>query len=135
MGAIASRPGGAVRVYSEDAVDGGVTGSYVPYCSMAHAQLCFHGHRDAVKFFATVPGQVIVPGAEGVTESSESSDGKSMLIMSGGEGYIDFRVGDEDGGLGRDEDEESAEPTLKLQSAPAKPERSYVIVWQVASDR
>lgn len=40
--------------------------------------------------------------------------------------------GDEDGGLGRDEDEESGEPTLKLQSAPAKPERSYVIVWQVA---
>lgn len=43
-------------------------------------------------------------------------------------------LGDEDGGLGRDEDDESAEPTLKLQSAPAKPERSYVIVWQVAFD-
>ncbi|XP_059413539.1 C-Jun-amino-terminal kinase-interacting protein 4-like isoform X4 [Carassius carassius] len=129
VGAIACRPGGTVRVY-DDTVDGAVTGSYVPYCSMAHAQLCFHGHRDAVKFFATVPGQVIVPGAEGTTESS---DGKSMLIMSGGEGYIDFRIGDEDGGLGRDEDEESAEHTLKLQSAPAKPERSYVIVWQVAS--
>ncbi|XP_026072322.1 C-Jun-amino-terminal kinase-interacting protein 4-like isoform X3 [Carassius auratus] len=129
VGAIACRPGGTVRVY-DDTVDGAVTGSYVPYCSMAHAQLCFHGHRDAVKFFATVPGQVIVPGAEVMTESS---DGKSMLIMSGGEGYIDFRIGDEDGGLGRDEDEESAEHTLKLQSAPAKPERSYVIVWQVAS--
>uniref|UniRef100_A0A8C1FL77 C-Jun-amino-terminal kinase-interacting protein 4 n=1 Tax=Cyprinus carpio carpio TaxID=630221 RepID=A0A8C1FL77_CYPCA len=128
VGAIACRPGGAVRVY-DDTVDGAVTGSYVPYCSMAHAQLCFHGHRDAVKFFATVPGQVIVPGAEGTTENS---DGKSMLIMSGGEGYIDFRIGDEDGGVGRDEDDESAEPTLKLQSAPAKPERSYVIVWQVA---
>ncbi|XP_050956374.1 sperm associated antigen 9a isoform X4 [Labeo rohita] len=134
VGAIACRPGGAVRVYGDDTVDGAVTGSYVPYCSMAHAQLCFHGHRDAVKFFATVPGQVIVPGAEGTTENSDSSamDGKSMLIMSGGEGYIDFRIGDEDGGLGRDEDDESAEPTLKLQSAPAKPERSYVIVWQVA---
>ncbi|XP_016318823.1 C-Jun-amino-terminal kinase-interacting protein 4-like [Sinocyclocheilus anshuiensis] len=128
VGAIACRPGGAVRVY-DDTVEGVVTGSYVPYCSMAHAQLCFHGHRDAVKFFATVPGQVIVPGAEGTTENS---DGKSMLIMSGGVGYIDFRIGDEDGGLGRDEDDESAEPTLKLQSAPAKPERSYVIVWQVA---
>uniref|UniRef100_A0A672P8F2 C-Jun-amino-terminal kinase-interacting protein 4 n=1 Tax=Sinocyclocheilus grahami TaxID=75366 RepID=A0A672P8F2_SINGR len=128
VGAIACRPGGVVRVY-DDTVDGVVTGSYVPYCSMAHAQLCFHGHRDAVKFFATVPGQVIVPGAEGTTENS---DGKSMLIMSGGVGYIDFRIGDEDGGLGRDEDDESAEPTLKLQSAPAKPERSYVIVWQVA---
>ncbi|XP_048039100.1 sperm associated antigen 9a isoform X2 [Megalobrama amblycephala] len=134
VGAIACRPGGAVRVYGDDTMDGTVTGSYVPYCSMAHAQLCFHGHRDAVKFFATVPGQVIVPGAEGTPETSDSSapDGKSMLIMSGGEGYIDFRIGDEDGGLGRDEDEESAEPTLKLQSAPAKPERSYVIVWQVA---
>uniref|UniRef100_A0A672PEV3 C-Jun-amino-terminal kinase-interacting protein 4 n=1 Tax=Sinocyclocheilus grahami TaxID=75366 RepID=A0A672PEV3_SINGR len=130
VGAIACRPGGVVRVY-DDTVDGVVTGSYVPYCSMAHAQLCFHGHRDAVKFFATVPGQVIVPGAEGTTENS---DGKSMLIMSGGVGYIDFRIGDEDGGLGRDEDDESAEPTLKLQSAPAKPERSYVIVWQVALD-
>ncbi|XDV13678.1 hypothetical protein PO909_002041 [Leuciscus waleckii] len=134
VGAIACRPGGAVRVYGDDTVVGAVTGSYVPYCSMAHAQLCFHGHRDAVKFFATVPGQVIVPGAEGTPDNSDSSapDGKSMLIMSGGEGYIDFRIGDEDGGLGRDEDEESAEPTLKLQSAPAKPERSYVIVWQVA---
>ncbi|XP_052409193.1 C-Jun-amino-terminal kinase-interacting protein 4-like isoform X3 [Carassius gibelio] len=134
VGAMAGRPGGAVRVYADDTVDGALTGSYVPYCSMAHAQLCFHGHRDAVKFFATVPGQVIVPGAEGTTENSDSSapDGKSMLIMSGGEGYIDFRIGDEDGGLGRDEEEESAEATLKLQSAPARPERSYVIVWQVA---
>ncbi|XP_057201756.1 sperm associated antigen 9a isoform X2 [Triplophysa rosa] len=133
VGAIACRPGGAVRVFGDETADTGVTGSYVPYCSMAHAQLCFHGHRDAVKFFVTVPGQVIVPGAEVVHENStEASDGKSMLIMSGGEGYIDFRIGDEDGGMGRDEEEESVEPTLKLQSAPAKPERSYVIVWQVA---
>ncbi|XP_055050730.2 sperm associated antigen 9a isoform X3 [Misgurnus anguillicaudatus] len=133
VGAIACRPGGAVRVYGDETVAAAVTGSYVPYCSMAHAQLCFHGHRDAVKFFATVPGQVIVPGSEGVHENSaESPDGKKMLIMSGGEGYIDFRIGDDDGGLGRDEDEDSIEPTLKLQSAPAKPERSYVIVWQVA---
>ncbi len=33
-----------------------------------------------------------MPGAEGTTENSDS-DGKSMLIMSGGEGYIDFRIG------------------------------------------
>ena len=31
----------------------------VPYCSMAHAQLSFHGHRDAVKFFVAVPGKLI----------------------------------------------------------------------------
>lgn len=132
VGAIACRPGGAVRVFGDETADTGTIGSYVPYCSMAHAQLCFHGHRDAVKFFVTVPGQVIVPGAEGVHENStETSNGKSMLIMSGGEGYIDFRIGDEDGGMGRDEEEDSMEPTLKLQSAPAKPERSYAIVWQV----
>lgn len=51
-----NRPGAAVRVYSDDGSDCAVSGSVVPYCSMAHAQLCFHGHRDAVKFFVTVPG-------------------------------------------------------------------------------
>jgi hypothetical protein len=33
-----------------------VPGSFIPYCSMAQAQLSFHGHRDAVKFFVSVPG-------------------------------------------------------------------------------
>uniref|UniRef100_A0AAR2IV71 C-Jun-amino-terminal kinase-interacting protein 4 n=1 Tax=Pygocentrus nattereri TaxID=42514 RepID=A0AAR2IV71_PYGNA len=56
VGAIASRPGGAVRVYGDESLDSVTSGSFVPYCSMAHAQLCFHGHRDAVKFFAAVPG-------------------------------------------------------------------------------
>lgn len=42
-------PGAGVRVVP-------VPGSYVPYCTMAHAQLSFHGHRDAVKFFVAVPG-------------------------------------------------------------------------------
>ena len=31
-------------------------GSFIPYCGMAQAQLSFHGHRDAVKFFVSVPG-------------------------------------------------------------------------------
>lgn len=42
-------PGSGVRVSP-------LPGSYVPFCSMAHAQLSFHGHRDAVKFFVAVPG-------------------------------------------------------------------------------
>ena len=47
-------PGIGVRVYASDHE---VTpGSFVPYCSMAHAQLSFHGHRDAVKMFVAVPG-------------------------------------------------------------------------------
>lgn len=53
-----SAPGGVVRVYTE-AGEGGavVSGSFVPLCSMAQAQLSFHGHRDAVKFFVAVPGE------------------------------------------------------------------------------
>jgi hypothetical protein len=36
-----------------------VPGSFIPYCSIAQAQLSFHGHRDAVKFFVSVPGKNI----------------------------------------------------------------------------
>ena len=55
-GATAGRPGGVVRVYSDVSTDSVTPASFVPYCSMAHAQLSFHGHKDAVKFFAAVPG-------------------------------------------------------------------------------
>lgn len=49
-------PGVGVRVFASD--HGVVTpGSFIPYCSMAHAQLSFHGHRDAVKMFVAVPGK------------------------------------------------------------------------------
>lgn len=34
-----------------------IIGKCIPYCSMAHAQLSFHGHRDAVRFFVAVPGR------------------------------------------------------------------------------
>lgn len=44
-----SLPGAGVRVTP-------VPGSFVPFCTMAHAQLSFHGHRDNVKFFVAVPG-------------------------------------------------------------------------------
>ncbi|TRY83776.1 hypothetical protein DNTS_025261, partial [Danionella cerebrum] len=83
-----------VRVYEDASSDGVRAGSVLPFCSMAHAQLCFHGHRDAVKFFTAVPGQVAssaaAAGAEDKPESPEPI--RSMLVMSGGEGYIDFRM-------------------------------------------
>ncbi|XP_028979654.2 sperm associated antigen 9a isoform X3 [Esox lucius] len=136
---VPNRPGGAVRVYSEEGSESMLPGSFVPYCSMAHAQLCFHGHRDAVKFFAAVPGQVIPPPGTGgdsgsddpaseLSDSATSEPAKTFLVMSGGEGYIDFRMGDDveevDGPL--------PEPTMK-QTTPAKAERSHIIVWQVTS--
>lgn len=57
--AIPGRPGGVFRVYRESPTESKdlPSGSgYIPYCSMAQAQLSFHGHRDAVKFFVVLPG-------------------------------------------------------------------------------
>ncbi|KAL8561606.1 hypothetical protein ACOMHN_024841 [Nucella lapillus] len=51
------RPGGVIRVYSNSQTDSVTPGSFTPYCSMAQAQLSFHGHKDAVKFFVAVPGE------------------------------------------------------------------------------
>lgn len=53
----ARMPGAVIRVYS-DVKDQVTPGSFIPYCSMAQAQLSFHGHRDAVKFFVAVPGRL-----------------------------------------------------------------------------
>lgn len=52
-----SQSGGAVRVYGDHSGDKVTAGTFIPYCSMAQAQLSFHGHRDAVKFFTAVPGE------------------------------------------------------------------------------
>lgn len=57
-GASGNRPGSVIRVYGDENSDKVTPGTFIPYCSMAHAQLCFHGHRDAVKFFVAVPGEL-----------------------------------------------------------------------------
>uniref|UniRef100_A0A3B3C969 C-Jun-amino-terminal kinase-interacting protein 4 n=1 Tax=Oryzias melastigma TaxID=30732 RepID=A0A3B3C969_ORYME len=136
-GIVSNRPGGAVRVYGEESTDCAPPGGFVPYCSMAHAQLCFHGHREAVKFFVTVPGQAMPPPGcadsgsdDPASESSDitSSEPKTYLVMSGGEGYIDFRIGDEGGEL-----DGLSESTGSQQLAPTKAEQSHLIVWQVTA--
>ncbi|XP_015501088.1 C-Jun-amino-terminal kinase-interacting protein 4 isoform X2 [Parus major] len=129
-----NRPGSVIRVYGDEHSDKVTPGTFIPYCSMAHAQLCFHGHRDAVKFFVAVPGQVVSPQSSGGTdltpdkqaqESFNQSPLKSMLVISGGEGYIDFRMGDEGG------ESELLGEALPLEPSVAKAERSHLIVWQV----
>ncbi|XP_077951032.1 C-Jun-amino-terminal kinase-interacting protein 4 isoform X2 [Gasterosteus aculeatus] len=85
----------------------------IPYCSISSAQLCYHGHRQAVRFIIAAPGCLIVPpGSNDVTTS--------QLILSAGEGYINLRVGD-------DANEGSAEVS---QTTPQRSERSHIIVWQ-----
>ncbi|XP_048344185.1 C-Jun-amino-terminal kinase-interacting protein 4 isoform X13 [Sphaerodactylus townsendi] len=132
-----NRPGSVIRVYGDENSDKVTPGTFIPYCSMAHAQLCFHGHRDAVKFFVAVPGQVICPQPGGspdlsgdkttlaAQESTSQASLKSMLVISGGEGYIDFRMGDEVG------ESELLGEALQLEPSVAKAERSHLIVWQV----
>ncbi|XP_056361607.1 C-Jun-amino-terminal kinase-interacting protein 4 isoform X1 [Oenanthe melanoleuca] len=129
-----NRPGSVIRVYGDEHSDKVTPGTFIPYCSMAHAQLCFHGHRDAVKFFVAVPGQVVCPQSSGGTdltadkqaqESFNQSPLKSILVISGGEGYIDFRMGDEGG------ESELLGEALPLEPSVAKAERSHLIVWQV----
>jgi len=56
---------------------------------MAHSQLSFHGHRDAVKFFVSVPMNPPMVATEFPLFNKPD-----MLVMSGGEGYIDFRLGE-----------------------------------------
>ncbi|XP_015671190.1 C-Jun-amino-terminal kinase-interacting protein 4 isoform X2 [Protobothrops mucrosquamatus] len=132
-----NRPGNVIRVYGDENSDKVTPGTFIPYCSMAHAQLCFHGHRDAVKFFVAVPGQVICPQVSGSSELSgerttvstqepnSQAPLKSVLVISGGEGYIDFRMGDEVG------ESEPLGEALPIEPSVAKAERSHLIVWQV----
>ena len=57
------RPGGVVRVYGNDQTDGtaagGASADLIPYCCISHAQLSYHGYKDAVKFFVAVPGTAL----------------------------------------------------------------------------
>lgn len=47
-----------MKVYSEPKTQEITPSSFIPYCSMAHAQLSVHGFRDSVKFFVSVPGKL-----------------------------------------------------------------------------
>ncbi|XP_074511825.1 C-Jun-amino-terminal kinase-interacting protein 3 isoform X4 [Sebastes fasciatus] len=133
--------GGVIHVYGDDGSEKS-TGSFIPYCSMAQAQLCFHGHRDAVKFFVSVPGNVLATLNGSVLDSPSEGQGSTapqeteaqsvhnVLVLSGGEGYIDFRIGD------GEDDETEAEAdsggTSQIKPALCKAERSHIIVWQVS---
>lgn len=93
----ASLPGSIIRVSkSEEPLSSAAAASAqtqdakIPFCNLIDAQFSFHGHRDAVKFFLNVPTMTLnkaVPGQK--HERTETT-----LVVSGGHGYIDFRIGD-----------------------------------------
>ncbi|KAL6727538.1 hypothetical protein Aduo_009408 [Ancylostoma duodenale] len=84
-------PGGLVRVYKDkqevSSNSGSSSGAFIPYCNLTQAQLSFHGHKDSVKFF------IAVPGAPRESEEDQEAELRKMLVISGGDGYIDFRIG------------------------------------------
>ncbi|VDN52421.1 unnamed protein product [Dracunculus medinensis] len=106
-------PGGLIRVYSDSTSDRISPGSFIPYCDMSKAQLSFHGHKDSVKFF------LAVPGIESDIEQISDKRTRKMLIVSGGDGYIDFRLGEED------DDSHFKNPRPR--------DMSHLIVWEVDS--
>ncbi|CAG9816038.1 unnamed protein product [Phaedon cochleariae] len=135
-------------------------GSFVPFCSMAHAQLSFHGHRDNVKFFVAVPGNGGMSAASTPSEAmpntvswgENSKEPSAMLVISGGEGYVDFRIGERldpnncpwcppyMADIAGDEMEDSmvstGEPVFQETSQGNQNqagELSHLIVWQVST--
>jgi mitogen-activated protein kinase 8 interacting protein 3 len=102
---------------------------------MNNAQLSFHGYRDAVKFFVAVPGQPpskILPDDETNSEALPTTTSSNIidtstiafgdiLVVSGGDGYIDFRIGDS-----------STEKTDELTNNNNR-NMSYLIVWHLGS--
>uniref|UniRef100_H2ZKU7 RH1 domain-containing protein n=1 Tax=Ciona savignyi TaxID=51511 RepID=H2ZKU7_CIOSA len=113
---------------SEDPLSDKITpGTFIPYCSMANAQLSFHGYRDAVKFFVAVPGCVTQPSNAndpGGVSPPKSHPNNGTLVLSGGDGYVDFRKGD----LVAFSPEETRSSNAGMQSTT---QMSHVIVWQL----
>ena len=125
-----TKPGSVVRVYDQP------VSNYIPYCSMNHAQLSFHGYRDAVKFFVAVPGQPpskilhdeetnseALPTTSSTLTSNDNSSIAfgDILVVSGGDGYIDFRIGDS-----------STDKTDEVTNQNNR-NMSYLIVWHLGS--
>lgn len=107
-----------------------------------NAQLSFHGHRDSVKFFVAVPGsmkRVSQPAPANRSTSPSGQPAKSspektvtecmLLVLSGGEGYVDFRLGDNEETALEEQGGDLISVTTRGQSTN---ERSHIMVWQVS---
>uniref|UniRef100_A0A8C4JF35 Mitogen-activated protein kinase 8 interacting protein 3 n=1 Tax=Dromaius novaehollandiae TaxID=8790 RepID=A0A8C4JF35_DRONO len=80
---------------------------------------------------ATLNGSVLDSPSENPSTAATETEGqklKNVLVLSGGEGYIDFRIGDGED----DETEENAGDAAQVKPVLSKAERSHIIVWQVS---
>lgn len=83
----AKGPGQVIRVMNTTENEGDKT-SIIPFCEISNAQLSFHGHKDPVRFLVPVL-------AEGFSDLTYNSEQTKAYMVSGGDGYIDFRLGDD----------------------------------------
>ncbi|KAM3716009.1 JNK-interacting protein [Dirofilaria immitis] len=118
-------PGGLIRVYGGMASERTSPDNFIPYCDMSRAQLSFHGHKDSVKFFLAVPGNTDIlspmPAKSlDYTDEPDKSIELKMLVVSGGDGYIDFRMGEE-------------EDVIDVVNAMRARDMSHLIVWEASS--
>ncbi len=123
-------PGSVVRVNNE------TNGNKIPYCNLAESQFSFHGHRNAIKFFLSVPSeafQKLNSKQNGDKLKPNEKDGyekvETTLILSGGHGYIDFRIGDTTNNKLKQSEQKNSN---ELENN--KTERAHLIVWQLNSN-
>lgn len=149
----AKKPGGVVRVNSKPDEN---ESSLAPYCNISDAQFSFHGHRDSVRFFLNVPNLTIQKSTISPAGPSPSKLGpngyekmETLLVLSGGHGYIDFRIGDTAtlGVNSKKSTLDSEDVKLDSSSSPTatstdettnslnkKNDRAYLIVWQINNE-
>lgn len=136
-----SVPGQVVKISSSSE-----SNEIIPYCNLVDSQFSFHGHRDAVKFFLSVPSQTLQKNIASDKISKTYEKTETMLILSGGHGYIDFRIGDTNSAEStkakvstsfmpmsdikkpQDTNEPNAQGLSLLNN---KNDRSHLIVWQI----
>ncbi|KAI3387356.1 hypothetical protein SNEBB_003876 [Seison nebaliae] len=107
-------------------------GERIPFIDMNNAQFSFHGHRDVVQFFAQFKTEII------------ESTSEHYLILSGGQGHIDFRVGDDKKNKNNqlekvneeesDNNENNTLPSSSTSSSTPKTHngnQSHIIIWQI----
>lgn len=91
---------------------------------MENTQISFHGYRDAVKFFVAVPGQPFSKTSQDEQRSTELASSASpfgdVLVVSGGDGYVDLRLRN----MTADTNEETSDENKHL---------SYLMVWHLGS--
>ena len=122
------------------------TSDLAPYCNISDAQFSFHGHRDSVRFFLNVPNLTIQKSPVTPSGPSPTKPGpgvyekaETLLVLSGGHGYIDFRIGDTSA-LGKKSNIDSEDVKLATNEAGddsnslKKNDRAYLIVWQINNE-